>query len=162
MVVAMRTTRRTIRLVLHQSTFPVWGPWDSYLRLSYLYFRCCTRLCDVITTFVVNTAMMVFNLWLMCVIDLWTHISLCIQFLPWNWVWHFSNHSTGAIENMYFIFSKASNPTSQAQWEGERNPNPSLPFKLHLLCKCANTTKWPPPLCMCVSISQTFSSKELG
>ena len=87
MVVAMRTTWRTIRLVLHQSTFPVWVPWDSYLRLSYLYFRCYTRLCDVLTTFVVNTVMMVFNLWLMCVIDIWAHISLCIQFLPWNWVW---------------------------------------------------------------------------
>ena len=87
MVVAMRTTRRTIRLVLHQSTIPVWGLWDSYLRLSYLYFRCCTRLCDVITMFVVNTTMMVFNLWLMCVTDLWAHISLCIQFRPWNWVW---------------------------------------------------------------------------
>ena len=34
---------------------------------------------------------------------------------------------TGAIENMHLIFSKASNPTSQARREGERNPNPSQP-----------------------------------
>jgi len=88
MAVVLRTTRRTFRLVFHQSTFYVCGPRESYLRLSYLYFRCCSRLCDVITTFVVNTVIMVFNLWLMCVIDLWVHISLCIQFFSLKLVWH--------------------------------------------------------------------------
>ena len=34
--------------------------------------------------------------------------------------------------------------------------------KLHLLCKCANTNKCPPPKCMCVSFSQTISPKELS
>jgi hypothetical protein len=44
---------------------------------------------------------------------------------------------------------KALNPASQARREGERNPNPSLPLKLHRLCKCAHTTKCTPP-CACV------------
>jgi hypothetical protein len=44
---------------------------------------------------------------------------------------------------------KALNPTSQARREGERNPNPSLPLKLHRLRKSANTTKCT-PLCACV------------
>jgi len=39
----------------------------------------------------------------------------------------FSKLSTGAIENMCFIFSKASNSAKLARREGERNPNPSLP-----------------------------------
>ena len=57
-------------------------------------------------------------------------------------IWQdFFKLSTGTIENMCFIFSKAPNPASQARRKGERNPNPSLPLELHLLCKCANTTK---------------------
>jgi hypothetical protein len=36
---------------------------------------------------------------------------------------------------------KCLNPASQARWEGERTPNPSLPLKLHRLHKCANTNK---------------------
>ena len=50
----------------------------------------------------------------------------------------FSKLSIGIIENIHFIFSKASNPASQAQWEGERNANSSLAFKLHLLLKVSH------------------------
>jgi len=46
----------------------------------------------------------------------------------------FSKLSIGAIENMYFIFSKALNPASQAQREREE-PILSLPFNLNLLLK---------------------------
>ena len=57
----------------------------------------------------------------------------------------------GAIENMYFIFLKTPNPVELAntanckcmntiKCTSPSNPNLSLPFELHLLYKCANTT----------------------
>jgi hypothetical protein len=49
--------------------------------------------------------------------------------------------ASGAVENRHFIFRKALNPAELARWEGERNPNPSLPLKLHRLRKRANITK---------------------
>jgi len=74
----------------------------------------------------------------------------------------FSKLFTSTIENMYFIFSKALNPVSQARRKEERNPNPSLPFKLHLILKvcqhhhvCTNNTS-------VLAFSQTFSLKELS
>jgi len=56
--------------------------------------------------------------------------------------------SSGAIENMHSIFTKRPNSAPQARREGESILNPSLPLKLHLLFKCANTTKCTP--CACV------------
>jgi hypothetical protein len=38
----------------------------------------------------------------------------------------------------------------------ERNPNPSLPLKLHLLRKCANTTKCSPSCAHVLAFSQIF------
>jgi len=64
----------------------------------------------------------------------------------------FSKLSTGAIENMHFIFSKALNPALQAWREGERNPNPSLPFTLHLLLKVCPHHQVCINKCKCVSI----------
>jgi hypothetical protein len=57
--------------------------------------------------------------------------------------------TSGPVENSRFTSQKASNPASQAQQEGERNSNPSLPLKLHHLHKCANITKCTSP-CACV------------
>jgi hypothetical protein len=42
------------------------------------------------------------------------------------------------------------------------NPNPFLPLKLHLLRKCANTTKCTSPCACVLAFSQSFSSKELA
>ena len=65
--------------------------------------------------------------------------------------------ASGAIENRHSIFLKAPNHASQARREGEKDPNPSQHCKHHLLCKCANTTKYI-TLCTCVSVfSQIFS-----
>jgi hypothetical protein len=68
----------------------------------------------------------------------------------------------GAVKNRHFTSTKALNPASQARWEGERNSNPSLPLKLYLLCKCANTNKWSSSCARVLAFSQSFSSKELG
>jgi hypothetical protein len=51
---------------------------------------------------------------------------------------------------------KALNPASQARREGERNPNPSLPLKLHRLRKCANTTKCTTPCACVLAFLQSF------
>jgi hypothetical protein len=51
--------------------------------------------------------------------------------------------------------------SSAARQEGERVLNPSLPLKLHLLRKSANTTKCNSP-CTCVLTFSTIILKELG
>jgi len=56
-----------------------------------------------------------------------------------------------AIENMYIIFSKAPNSASQARREREKNPNPSLPFNLHLLLKMCPHHQVYTMMCKCVS-----------
>ena len=56
------------------------------------------------------------------------------------------NIASGAVENKHFI-----------SFPAQRILNHSLPFKLHLLCKCVNTTK-----CMCFSIFTTIFPKELA
>ena len=66
------------------------------------------------------------------------------------------------IENKRFIFSKAPNPASQARSEGERNPNPSLPFKLNLLLKVCQHHHVLPTCASVLAFSQTFSLKELA
>jgi hypothetical protein len=53
---------------------------------------------------------------------------------------------------MHFTSMKAPNPV----------PNPTLPLKLHLLHKCANTTKCTSPYACVLAFSQSFSSKELA
>jgi hypothetical protein len=45
---------------------------------------------------------------------------------------------------------------------GRGVPNPSPPLKLHLLSKCANTTKCTPPCACVLAFSQLFFSKELA
>jgi hypothetical protein len=69
--------------------------------------------------------------------------------------------ASGAKENKRFISMKAPNPAEQTRQEGERTPNPSLPLKLHLLRKCANTTKCTSP-CACVLTFSAIILKELG
>ena len=65
--------------------------------------------------------------------------------------------STSAIESMHYIFSKAPNPTKL-----ERNPNPSLPFKLHLLLKVCQHHHVCTTNASVLAFSQSFSSKELS
>jgi len=61
--------------------------------------------------------------------------------------WHscdFSKLPTTALEKMHFIFSRASNPVSQARREEERNPTSLYPSTSTSFSKCANTTKCTP------------------
>jgi hypothetical protein len=51
------------------------------------------------------------------------------------------------------------NPAEQARWEGDKNPNPSLPLKLHRLHKSANITKCTPP-CACVLAFHNYFSRR--
>ena len=71
----------------------------------------------------------------------------------------FSKLFIGAIENMHFIFSKAPNQLCVYQHVqvikrglGERNPNPSLSFNLHLLLKVCQHHYVCTNMCKCVSI----------
>jgi hypothetical protein len=60
--------------------------------------------------------------------------------------------ASGVMENKCFISTKVSNPAELARG----TPNPSLPLKLHYICKCANTTMCISP-CVCVlAFSQSF------
>jgi hypothetical protein len=68
-----------------------------------------------------------------------------------------SDSASDAVENRCFTSTKTLNPASQARQEGERNPNPSLPFKLHLLRKYANTTKCSPTCVSVLAFLQSFS-----
>jgi len=74
----------------------------------------------------------------------------------------FSKISTGAIEKMHFIFSKAPNPASQARREGERNPSSLYPSNFTSFSKCANTTTCKPTCARVLAFSQPFSLKELS
>jgi hypothetical protein len=67
--------------------------------------------------------------------------------------------ASGVVKNRRFTSQKVPNPASQTRREGERNPNPSLPLKLHRLRKCANTTKCTPP-CACVLAFHKHFSKR--
>jgi hypothetical protein len=57
---------------------------------------------------------------------------------------------------------KAPNPSSQARQKGERNPNPSLPLKLHRLRKSANTTKCTPPCACVLAFHKHFSRRYVS
>jgi hypothetical protein len=46
--------------------------------------------------------------------------------------------------------------------EGERNPNPSLPLKLHRLRKSANTTKCTPPCASVLAFHKHFSRRYVS
>ena len=66
----------------------------------------------------------------------------------------FSKFSTGAIENIHLIFSKACVLTPTSVHHTPLNPRNSSSF-----VKCANTKKCPPPKCMCVSFSHWRNRK---
>jgi len=65
-------------------------------------------------------------------------------------------------KNMHFIFSKSIESRLASSAGGREEPILSLPFKLHLLLKCANTTKCKPTCARVLAFSQSFSSKELS
>jgi hypothetical protein len=65
--------------------------------------------------------------------------------------------ASDVVGNRRFTSTKVPNPVELARMEGERNPNPSLPLKLHLLHKCANTTKCSPSYAHVLAFSQIFS-----
>jgi len=78
MVIVMRTTQRTTRLVLHQSTSLCYG---ATARVIFIFPLCNDF--DIIR-YVLNIGYdTIYAIcWLMCVTDLWAHIRLCIPFYP--------------------------------------------------------------------------------
>jgi hypothetical protein len=70
--------------------------------------------------------------------------------------------TSGAVENRRFTSRKALNPASQARREEERNPNPSLPLKLHRFRKCANITKYTSPCACVLPFSQSFLRRYIS
>jgi hypothetical protein len=63
--------------------------------------------------------------------------------------WSDARASVWCTKTVKNTFENSPNCASQARQGGERVPNLSLPLKLHLLHKCANTTKCTSP-CVCV------------
>jgi hypothetical protein len=86
------------------------------------------------------------------------HVRFSVRSLQWPPFASVSIHddlekisTTSVVENMHFTSTKS------AKSRQERNPNPSLPLKLHRLRKCANTTKCTPSCTRVLAFSQIFS-----
>jgi hypothetical protein len=125
----------------------------EYRELSESVFRYRTRpiMTDRTCHSVRSTLLNALLLWVpdrMCQSRNWLDALVCVLaacIVNWPDMPGLSGHpeiSVRSMENMHFT-----------------SPNPSLPLKLHLLCKCANTNKYSPP-CACVLVHNYFLQRS--